>query len=70
MVKFTKRFEKIAGVIKAVYVPIKLHLTIFYDVFFEEEEIRRKVLIELRESNLENSVETFSFYPEEVKQRD
>jgi len=64
MVKFIKRFEKIKGVKKAVYIPRKLHLTIFYKKRYKRDNIKRKVLAELRNSNLENSVETMSFYRE------
>jgi len=64
MVKFVKRFERIRGVKKAVYVPSKLHLTIFYDDKYKRADIKRKVLIELKKSNLERSVDTISFYEE------
>lgn len=64
MVKFTKRFEKLKGVKKAIYLPNKLHLTIFYDEKYSSEDIKRRVISELRKSNLEKSVETLSFYEE------
>lgn len=62
--KFISRFEKIKGVKKAVYIPSKLHLTIFYKEGFSEEEIKEKVIGKIRDSNFENSVETISFYEE------
>ena len=55
MVKFVKRFEKIRGVRKAVYLPNTLHLTIFYKEGFKRDDIKRKVLINLKKSNLELS---------------
>lgn len=64
MVKFTKRFERHKEVIKAVYLPKKLHLTIFYDDNFDEDEVKRIVLKEIENSNLKRSVETLSFYSE------
>jgi hypothetical protein len=65
MVKFTERFEKHKEIIKAVYIPNKLHLTIFYDEKkSNEKEAKRIVLREIEDSNLHNSVETLSFYPD------
>ena len=64
MVKFTKRFEKIKGVVKVVYLPRTLHLTIFYKRRFKRKNIKKKVLVELEKSNLKRSVETLSFYEE------
>jgi len=64
MVKFTQRFERHKEVIKAVYLPNKLHLTIFYDENFDEAEVKRIVLKEIDMANLQNSVETLSFYGE------
>ena len=64
MAKFTKRFERYKQVIKAVYIPKKLHLTIFYDENFDERDVKRIVLKEIDKSNLQRSVETLSFYPE------
>ena len=63
-VKFTQRFERHKEVIKAVYIPTKLHLTIFYDESFDEKDVKRVVLKEIDRSNLQNSVESLSFYPE------
>ena len=68
MVKFTQRFEMHKEVIRAVYLPKKLHLTIFYDENFDEVEVKRIVLEEIDISNLQNSVETLSFYAE-IKER-
>lgn len=62
MVKFTKRFERHKEIIKAIYIPRKLHLTIFYDKNFNKDEIKRIVLKELDDSKLQNSVDTLSFY--------
>jgi hypothetical protein len=67
MVKFTQRFERHKEVIKAVYIPKKLHLTIFYDENFDEGEVKRIVLKEIGKSNLQESVETLSFYAESKK---
>jgi len=64
MVKFTKRFERIPGVKKAVYIPNDLHLSIFYDKKIKEDIIKAKVIREIDKSNLERSVETLSFYGE------
>ncbi len=64
MVKFVKRFEKIKGVRKAVYLPKTLHLTIFYKKRFKRKNIKVRVLAELDKSNLKNSVETLSLYEE------
>ncbi|MFA5790622.1 MAG: hypothetical protein WC976_06150 [Caldisericia bacterium] len=64
MVKFTQRFERHKEVIKAVYLPKKLHLTIFYDENLDEVEVKRIVLKEIDIPNLQNSVETLSFYAE------
>jgi len=64
MVKFTQRFERHKEVIKAVYLPKKLHLTIFYDESFDEGEVKRIVMKEIDRANLQNSVETLSFYGE------
>ena len=67
MVKFTQRFEKHKEIIKAVYIPNKLHLTIFYDKNFDKLKVKRIVLKEIDISNLQNSVETLSFYGEKRK---
>ena len=65
--KFIERFEKLAGIIKAYYLPNKLHLTIFYDESVQEEIIKKRVLKEIDFSAFNRSVETLSFYPEQVK---
>lgn len=64
MVKFTRRFERHKEIIKAVYLPKKLHLTIFYDEDTDEDFVKRIVLKEIDKSNLDRSVETLSLYPE------
>lgn len=64
MVKFTQRFERHKEVIKAVYLPRKLHLTIFYDENFDEDVVGRIALKEIDIANLQRSVDTISFYPE------
>lgn len=64
MVRFTQRFGVHKEVIKAVYIPKKLHLTIFYDKNFIEAEVKRIILKEIDNSNLQKSVETLSFYAE------
>ena len=62
MVKFTERFESIDGVKKAIYIPNKLHLTIFFNSIFNVGSIKKMILDELDKSNLRGSVETMSFY--------
>ena len=62
--KFIKRFEKLTGVIKAYYLPNKLHLTIFYNELVSKQLIKKIVLKEIEFSAFNNSVETLSFYPE------
>lgn len=64
MIKFTQRFEKHEEVIKAIYIPQKLHLTIFYDESFDKGDVKRITVNEIDRANLRNSVETLSFYPE------
>ena len=64
MVKFTQRFEKHKEVIRAIYIPQKLHLTIFYDESFDKRDVKRITVSEIDRANLRNSVETLSFYPE------
>lgn len=64
MVKFTDRFEKHKEIIKAIYIPKNLHLTIFHDERFSKDKIRGIVWSELVNSNLMNSVDTLSIYPE------
>ena len=62
--QFIERFEKIKGVEKAIYIPNKLHLTIFYKKDTDEQNIKRMVLSELNKSNLNKSVESMSYYEE------
>lgn len=64
--KFIERFEKLEGVIKAVFLPNKLHLTVFYDESVSEKIIKQRVLKEIDFSAFSKSVETASFYPEQV----
>ena len=66
MVKFIERFEKLAGVIKAYYLPNKLHLTVFYNESVSKQLIKKMVLKEIDFSAFNRSVETLSFYPERV----
>ncbi len=63
--QFVNRFEKHEEVIKAIYIPKNLHLTIFYDETYKEEDVKRIILIEIDKANLKKSVETCSFYSEE-----
>jgi len=64
--KFIERFERLEGVIKAYFLFNKLHLTIFYDSLFNEESIKKQVLKEIDFSGFNRSVETLSFYSEQV----
>ena len=63
--QFVDRFEKHEEIIKAVYIPKNLHLTIFYDEAKKEEDVKRIILMEIDKANLKESVETCSFYPDE-----
>jgi len=64
MVKFVDRFEKHKEITKAIYIPKKLHLTVFHDEKYTDNVAKRIVLRELNDSNLRNSVETLSVYSE------
>lgn len=68
--RFTKRFEKLDGITKTVFLPNRLHLTIFYDALQSADLIKRKVLKEIDFSGFNRSVETLSFYPEELQEKD
>jgi len=65
--KFTDRFEKHKQILKAVYIPKKQHLSIFYDEKVAKLDVQYIVMTELDASDLQNSVETVSFYPEQRK---
>ena len=64
MVKFTERFEKIPNVKKAVYLPNKLHLTIFYKEGADLDLVKARVHSASQDFNFGQSIETVSFYPE------
>ena len=64
MAKFIERFEKISCVKRAVYLPNKLHLTIFHKDRCSRKDVQRKVFSEILKSNLDKSVETLSIYGE------
>ncbi|MCK5019072.1 MAG: hypothetical protein KAS32_18575 [Candidatus Peribacteraceae bacterium] len=63
-VKFVDRFNRINGVVKAIYILKNLHLTIFYKEGLDRQTIRDRVMRVLYDSNLEQSVETISLYEE------